>query len=416
MAYKVTKADGQSVVVNDYAKEIVGGLQLLGYGFANYSDEIAQNFVKDLENNAGLAEPTNPVLGQFWFQLPTDSTSGIKALRVCVSTTALTLDARWKTLFNIDPSGNVLLDAWTLRGAAPGVAGGSSAQAGQVVIRNSSGKIDSSNIDFPSTSSVDTANKLANTRTFGSRNSGLPFNGTQNVPLTTAHIAEGDQPYFTTARARAAISATGAIDYDPVSGVISYNPPPSSAAVTHFNNRTGDVTLVLADVTGAGGANASLVPYYNDAAGLASAIGAKLNTSAYTAADILTKIKIVDGSDSGLDADLLDGHHYADVLAAAAAAGGGITSQGSKWVKFSNGFIICWGVQFFSANAYTSITFPVAFTTKPAFVVSGVPSGASHNAQDNWPATYDPNVTTTHGYAYNAADNTGNLNWIAIGF
>ena len=33
----------------------------------------------------------------------------------------------------------------------------------------------------------------------------------------------------------------------------------------------------------------------------------KLNTSAYTAADVLTKIKTVDGSGSGLDADLLDG-------------------------------------------------------------------------------------------------------------
>lgn len=33
----------------------------------------------------------------------------------------------------------------------------------------------------------------------------------------------------------------------------------------------------------------------------------KLNASTYTAADILTKIKTVDGSGSGLDADLLDG-------------------------------------------------------------------------------------------------------------
>jgi len=414
MAFKVTKADGTISIIEDYAKQVIGGLQLLGYGYTNYSDEMAQNFVTALENNADTAEPTNPLLGQFWLQLPT-STGGNKQLRICVSTTASTIDQRWKTLFDIDASGNVLLDAWTLRGAAPVVSGGSSAQAGQVVIRNSSGKIDSSNIDFPSTNSVDKANSLTTTHTFGSVN-GLPFNGTQDVPLTTTQIGEGTNQYFTTARARSAISATGAISYNASTGVISYDPPPSSAAVTHFNNRTGDVTLVLSDVTGAGGANASLVPYYNDSAGLASAIGAKLNTSAYTAADVLTKIKTVDGSGSGLDADLLDGHHYADILAAAASASGGITSQGSKWVKFSNGFIICWGVQFFGANAYTSITFPVSFTTKPAFVVSGVPVGASHNAQDNWPATYDPNVTTTHGYAYNAADNTGNLNWIAIGF
>jgi len=36
-------------------------------------------------------------------------------------------------------------------------------------------------------------------------------------------------------------------------------------------------------------------------------VGTKLNTTAYTAADVLTKIKTVDGTGSGLDADLLDG-------------------------------------------------------------------------------------------------------------
>ena len=36
---------------------------------------------------------------------------------------------------------------------------------------------------------------------------------------------------------------------------------------------------------------------------------AKLNASAYTAADVLTKIKTVDGSGSGLDADTVDGQH-----------------------------------------------------------------------------------------------------------
>ena len=35
----------------------------------------------------------------------------------------------------------------------------------------------------------------------------------------------------------------------------------------------------------------------------------KLETSAYTAADVLTKIKTVDGAGSGLDADLLDGYN-----------------------------------------------------------------------------------------------------------
>ena len=43
--------------------------------------------------------------------------------------------------------------------------------------------------------------------------------------------------------------------------------------------------------------------------GLQSALDLKLNSSSYTAADVLTKIKTVDGASSGLDADLLDGQN-----------------------------------------------------------------------------------------------------------
>lgn len=44
---------------------------------------------------------------------------------------------------------------------------------------------------------------------------------------------------------------------------------------------------------------------------LADAIALKLNTSSYTAADVLTKLLTVDGPSSGLDADTLDGAHAA---------------------------------------------------------------------------------------------------------
>lgn len=40
-------------------------------------------------------------------------------------------------------------------------------------------------------------------------------------------------------------------------------------------------------------------------------VGSKLDASAYTAADVLTKIKTVDGSGSGLDADTVDGYEQA---------------------------------------------------------------------------------------------------------
>jgi hypothetical protein len=229
MSYRVTKADGRSVIVQDLAKEIVGGLTLLGYGFTNYGDEIAQNFVKNLENNAGLAEPQNPVIGQFWFQLPLDLATQNKNLRVCVSTDANTLDGRWRTLFGIRPDGTIDLDAWTLRGKAPAAIDGSSNQVGMPVVLNNDGRIPTQYIDFPSVGSVDVATRLRDSRTFGSRNGGLPFNGTQDVPLTTSHISEGDQPYFTPQRAREsfvggryiAIDSDGTIRFtgpDPTSG------------------------------------------------------------------------------------------------------------------------------------------------------------------------------------------------------
>lgn len=47
----------------------------------------------------------------------------------------------------------------------------------------------------------------------------------------------------------------------------------------------------------------------NFATTVTNQIAAKLDSSAYTAADVLTKIKTVDGSGSGLDADTLDSYH-----------------------------------------------------------------------------------------------------------
>lgn len=53
----------------------------------------------------------------------------------------------------------------------------------------------------------------------------------------------------------------------------------------------------------------------NFATTIATQIGTKLDASSYTASDVLTKVKTVDGSGSGLDADLLDdreGSYYLD--------------------------------------------------------------------------------------------------------
>lgn len=68
------------------------------------------------------------------------------------------------------------------------------------------------------------------------------------APGSTDEVTEGSlNKYFTEARARAALSATGDLNYDPVTGVFSYTAP-----VKTVNGKTGDgsgeVTLTKTDV------------------------------------------------------------------------------------------------------------------------------------------------------------------------
>jgi len=62
--------------------------------------------------------------------------------------------------------------------------------------------------------------------------------------------------------------------------------------------------------------------------GLQAALDAKLASSSYTAADVLTKIKTVDGSGSGLDADLLDGKDHTKFGATLATYGSASGASG----------------------------------------------------------------------------------------
>lgn len=62
-----------------------------------------------------------------------------------------------------------------------------------------------------------------------------------------------------------------------------------------------------AEVTAGTDTTRAVVPKY-----LKTELDKKLNVSAYTANDVLAKIKTVDGEGSGLDADLLDGKHASD--------------------------------------------------------------------------------------------------------
>ena len=70
---------------------------------------------------------------------------------------------------------------------------------------------------------------------------GTVTGGTANVPET------GSNQYFTTARARAAISASGDISYNATTGVISFSA--TAAPVTSVAGRTGAITLSTTDVS-----------------------------------------------------------------------------------------------------------------------------------------------------------------------
>ena len=63
--------------------------------------------------------------------------------------------------------------------------------------------------------------------------------------------------------------------------------------------------------TWGGKLNANFDDIDADLKALADLVALKLNSSSYTAADVLAKLLTVDGTGSGVDADLLDGNHAA---------------------------------------------------------------------------------------------------------
>ena len=376
MGYKVDKADGTSIIVQDNEKAIVGGLSLLGYGFTNYGDEVAQNFVKDLENNAGTVEPASPVLGQFWFQIPSDPNTQNRQLRICVAPNASTLETRWKTLFAITPAGALLLDAWTLRGKEPVAPGGGSTGVGQPVVLDSNGKINSTYIPgVSSVGSADVAIRLRDSHVFGSRNGGLTFNGTQDVPLNTSHIAEGDQYYFTSDRARQSMYGGRYITFNQSTGEIAFNGPDPSSGATGPQGPAGP--------QGPQGPTGSQGPQ-----GPAGATGPQ------------------------------------GPQGASGQAGSGITASGGNWVMFSNGFKMCWGTGYASSNgnqAITTVAYPFSFSAKPAFVATGAIAKSSEtypgaDSQDNWPTPFDKYCTASTGCVFSAADSSGYFYWTAMGY
>jgi len=121
---------------------------------------------------------------------------------------------------------------------------------------------------------------------------------------TPAILSNGTVPSLNTGISAAEVRTL--IDVPSVSDIGSF------ATVSYVDD---EITAVLDAAPAALDTLNELAASLNDDADFAgtmtTALSNKLNSSAYTAADVLTKIKTVDGAGSGLDADKLDGQSSA---------------------------------------------------------------------------------------------------------
>jgi hypothetical protein len=137
-----------------------------------------------------------------------------------------------------------------------------------------------------------------------------------------------------------------------------------------------------------------------------SGLAGKVNTSDYTASDVLTKIKTVDGSTSGLDADLLDG------------------LDASDFVKMTTDQTIA-GIKTFSSAPIVPDQTALDKSTKSAntkyvdTAIQNVTDLQGASGQVLYKGSYDPTTNTPSlstakkGYLYVASDN-GTLAGISI--
>ena len=68
MAYDVTKTDGTRLtIVADRTVDTTTPIKLLGKNYSAYGEIMAENLVQMLENFSNPEEPSNPIVGQFWW-------------------------------------------------------------------------------------------------------------------------------------------------------------------------------------------------------------------------------------------------------------------------------------------------------------------------------------------------------------
>jgi hypothetical protein len=411
MTITVNKFNGDIVkVVNDFKKEIIAGLEILGFGYPNYAEDIAKNFVRLAENFSGAIRPYNPQLGQLWM----DTSSG-RVLRVCTRQ-ATTLDevnytttndgSQWTALFAIDPTGN---RATILYNGSP-VYPDTSATANTLVVRGANGKIDVSSLpDSIAAGSAQTAQRLNP----GAKINGTTFTGAADISINADAIPEtASRKFWNTYNITVDTNNTSQLNYDPTTGKIIYRAPVMPASgVTAFNGRAGSVSLAKLDVTNAlgftplneNGGNVQSLSIVNGNYALFVQNGNPLisfNPNCYYAYDRTTGNHILatngqavfqagltndnlyhnsnriwnagyQGAGSGMDSDLLDGQHGSYYLDLGNATGSIPTSAiitqanygSSGYVVYRGGFCVQWGQYRASVTSeYTvGVTYPIAF-------------------------------------------------------
>jgi hypothetical protein len=144
--------------------------------------------------------------------------------------------------------------------------------------------------NFSTTITNSIATKLASADFDSTADTWLATKDTDNVTEGTTNL------FYTNTRARAALSAGTGISYDSATGAISV-----SNGVYTTDTGTVTNTMLAGSIANAKLANSAIT-----LAGTSVSLG-----GAFTATNMLDAIKTVDGSGSGLDADLLDGNSSA---------------------------------------------------------------------------------------------------------
>lgn len=382
MTYTVNKSDGNIIaVVNDFQKEIVAGLELAGYGLANYGELTAENFIRLVENFASSTPPVKPTRGQLWY----DTSAAIPVLRQYEA-------SKWIGLFSIDAANNRAGIFYNGNPVYPDV----NPNPGTLVVRGSDGLVPASSLPPAATSvdSANTANQLRNMRTFGSRNGGLPFNGTQDVALTTSHIAEGDQLFYNDGRARNALTGGRYISINKQTGEIAFNGPDPTSGTSGKDGRGVSGTTI--------NGNGNLIITFTD--------GTSIDTGHVVGPPG------ANGTNGTNGVDGKDGTAASVVTSASYGTNG--------YVVFNGGFCIQWGQYRGSTNRTGSVftvSYNIAFS-QPAWSVTPSmydPTTKTYNQKKLTVYNNDSNSQFSWHLQDTDSGDTGSysygFNWIAVG-